>query len=172
MRASVPERWPALAAFLLLALSERHALAQDLGVGQAARPALRRVGVPVPGRAGAGALAVTAAGGVTEPLSDADSPHVRVAGTAAAAVNAARFLDFAARFDARYDRHSSDSLGSDDGFAFQPELSTRLAFRSGKLGLGLEAAGWLPAGPDIGTSASAVSADARLLLSGHTRHLV
>jgi hypothetical protein len=40
------------------------------------------------------------------------------------------------------------------------------------VGLGVEAAAFLPAGPDIATSASAVSADGKLLLSGHGRHLV
>ena len=160
------------AALLLLALSERRAVAQDLGTGTGARPALRRVGVPVPARPGAGAVALTVLGGVTEPLTDADAAHLRIGTSAAAAVHAARFLDFAARLDARYDRHSSDDRGSDDGFLFQPELSTRLAWRPGKLGLGLEAAAWLPGGPDVGTSASAVSADGRLLLSGHTPSLV
>src|SRR5688572_23178164 len=114
MRASASDRWPVATALLLLALSERSALAQDLGVGAGARPALRRVGVAVPARPGAGAVALTALGGVTEPLTDEDSTHLRLGATAAAAVNAARFLDFAARLDARYDRHSSDERGSDD----------------------------------------------------------
>jgi hypothetical protein len=97
---------------------------------------------------------------------------LRIGGAVAAAVHAARFLDLAARLDTRYDRHESDERGSDDGFAFQSELSTRLAFRSGSLGYGFEVAAWLPAGPDIGTSAEAVSADGRLLLSRHSGRLV
>ena len=162
----------AAAALALLLLAARPALAADVGVGAAARPALGRVGVAEPGRAGAVAGAVSLSGGVTEPLNDDDSAHVRGATTLAAAVNAARMLDFAARFDARYDRHARDERGVDDGFAFQPELSTRLSFRSGAAGFGIEAAAWLPSGTDVGASAAAVSADGRLLISGQSGALV
>jgi hypothetical protein len=51
-------------------------------------------------------------------------------------------------------------------------LSTRLAWRSGGLGFGLELAAWQPPGPDIGTSFAATSFDGRLLLSHHGERFV
>jgi hypothetical protein len=160
------------AACALLLVAPESALASDVGPGSSARPALHRAGVPEANRAGEVAAAVTVSGGVTEALSDADSAHGRAAASGAAAVSVARFLDVGARLQARYDRHASDLRGVDDGFLFQPELSSRLSLRSAAWGFGLEAAAWLPGGPDVGTSLSALSADGRLLLSRHASALV
>src|SRR5688572_14908991 len=172
MQASASDRWPAAACSLLLLLGAGPARASDVGPGSSARPALHRAGVPETSRAGTVTAAVTVSGGVTEALSDADSAHGRAAASGAAAVSVARFLDFGARLQARYDRHASDARGADDGFLFQPELASRLSLRSSAWGFGVEAAAWLPGGPDVGTSLSALSADGRLLLSRQASALV
>lgn len=135
------------------------------GAGDRARPALRRVAVPEPGTAGTLVAAADASGGVTEALSDSDGAHARFAGRVAAAVDATPWLNFGAWFGGRYDVHPRDAQGSDSGWLFQPELSSRLAWRSGNLGYGFEATAWLPGGVDVGASFSGLGADGRALLS-------
>jgi hypothetical protein len=147
-------------------------LAVEVGPGEAARPALRRVAAPEAGKPGSLALAADTSGAVTEGLSDTDSAHARVAAGIAAAVNATPWLDFGARLRGRYDAHGRDAYGKDDGFLFQPELSTRLAWRSGALGYGFEAGAWLPGGADVGASLAALSADGRVLLSHQSAKLL
>lgn len=137
----------------------------EVGTGEAARPALRRVAAPETGKPGTVAVAADAKGGVTEALTDNDSAHARLGAGVAAAVDAAGWLNFGARLSGRYDLHARDAHGKDDGFVFQPELSTRLAWQRGGLGYGFEASAWLPGGNDIGASLSALSADGRVLLS-------
>ncbi|HXK18445.1 MAG TPA: carboxypeptidase-like regulatory domain-containing protein, partial [Polyangiaceae bacterium] len=149
-----------------------HASAQDLGAGQRARSSFARVGVPEPGTAGAVAAAAGLSGGVTEALSKSDSAHERFGASAAASVDVARFLNVGAWVLGRYDRHPHDARGKDDGFLVESELSARLSWRVGDVGLGLEAVGWLSGGPDIGTSLSGLSADGRALLSAHAGRLV
>ncbi|HVY30616.1 MAG TPA: carboxypeptidase-like regulatory domain-containing protein [Polyangiaceae bacterium] len=151
----------------MLALA-RGASAEGVGEGTRARSALGRVGVPSEGKAGNVAAAVDLSGGYTEALSSDDSAHARVAASAAAAVDAARFLNVGVWLGGRYDHHAD----GDDGTLFQSELSARLAWRFGGLGVGVEGAAWLPGGNDIGSSFSALSADGKLLLSGHTPSLV
>jgi hypothetical protein len=155
------------ASFLGLALIAlaTPSLAVEVGAGEAARPALRRVAAPEAGKPGALTVATDVSGGVTEALSDSDSAHARVAAGFAAAVDATRWLNFALRLRGRYDAHPRDAYGKDDGLLFQPDLSTRLAWQSGALGYGFEAGAWLPAGADVGASLSALSADGRVLLS-------
>jgi hypothetical protein len=140
-------------------------LAVEVGPGEAARPALRRVAAPEAGKTGALAVAADLSGAVTEALSDTDAAHARVALGLAAAVDAARWLNLGVGLRGRYDAHPRDAYGKDDGFLFRPELSTRLAWRSGTLGYGFEAGAWLPGGADVGASLSALSADGRVLLS-------
>lgn len=151
----------------MLALA-RGASAEGVGEGTRARSALGRVGVPSVGEAGKLAAAVDLSGGYTESLSSGDSAHTRVAASAAAAIDAARFLNLGLWLGGRYDRHAH----GDDGLQFNSELSARLAWRFGGLGVGVEGGAWLPGGKDIGSSFSAVSADGKLLLSGHTPSLV
>lgn len=174
MPGSVAER--ARGCALLLALLATGAPvtadAADAGAGDRARPALRRVGVPEPGKAGSVAVAVDLSGGVTEALADNDATHERFGARAAATVDVTRWLDFGAWLSGRYDRHPRDARGADDGFLFQSELSTRLAFQSGALGYGFEASAWLPGGADVGSSFSALSADGRVLLSGQSADLL
>jgi hypothetical protein len=174
MLGSVADRSRALAVLLALPLLGAPVAAQavEVGPGDRARPALRRVAVPEPGKAGSLALAADLSAGVTEALADGDAAHERFGARAAAAVDAARWLSFGAWLSGRYDRHPSDALGKDDGFLFQSELSTRLAFRSGALGYGLEASAWLPGGADIGSSFSALSADGRVLVSAQGTSVV
>lgn len=148
------------------------ARAADVGPGDRARSAFARVGVVEPGRTGAMTAAAGVNGGVTEALTSNDSTHERVAGYAAVAVDAARWLSFGAWINGRYDLHPRDDRGRDDGFLVESELSTRLSFRLGGLGLGIEAAGWLPGGTDFGSSFSGLSADGRLLLSGQASDLI
>jgi hypothetical protein len=142
--------------------------AEGVGDGGRARSALGRVGVPAAGKPGSLAAAVDLSGGYTEALNGADSAHGRAAAAAAAAVDATRFLNLGLWLGGRYDRHAH----GDDGFLFQSELSARLAWRFGAMGLGIEGGAWLPGGKDLGSSLSAVSADGKLLLSGHTSSLV
>jgi hypothetical protein len=146
--------------------------AAGAGPGDRARSALGRVGVVEPGRTGAVTTAAGVEGGITEGLNRNDSTHERVAGYAAVAVDAARWLNFGGWIGGRYDLHPRDERGRDDGFLVESELSTRLSFRLGALGLGIEAAGWLPGGTDLGSSFSGLSADGRLLLSGHASDLI
>lgn len=146
--------------------------ADGVGAGDHARSAFARVGVVEPGRAGEVTAAAGAQGGVTEGLTRNDSTHERGAGQAALAVDAARWLSFGAWLRGRYDLHPRDGHGRDDGFLVESELSTRLSFQVGALGLGLEAAGWLPGGPDFSASLSGLSADTRLLLSGQASKVV
>lgn len=160
-----------LLGLLLTGVPER-ARAAEAGPGDRARPALRRVGVPEPGKPGALALAVDAGGGVTEALKSDDGAHERFAATLAAAVAATPWLDFGAWLGGRYDLHPRDARGKDDGLLFQSELSSRLAFWKGALGYGLEANAWLPGGTDLGTSFSGLSADGKLLLSGRGANLL
>jgi hypothetical protein len=141
------------------------ARAVEVGVGDAARPALRRVAAPEAGTPGSLAVAADISGGVTEALTDADSAHGRAAAGFAATVEAARWLDFGLGLSGRYDVHPRDAYGKDDGLLFQPKLSTRLAWQSGALGYGFEATAWLPGGADVGESLSGLSADGRALLS-------
>jgi hypothetical protein len=151
---------------LLVSGTPAGAHAVDVGDGDRARPALRRVAAPQPGDAGSVAAAADSSAALTEALADGDAAHVRLGLRAAAAVDATRWLSVGAGLSGRYDRHPSDARGQDDGFLFQSELSTRLAFRSGALGYGVEASAWLPGGADVGSSFSALSADGRVLLSG------
>jgi hypothetical protein len=164
MPASAARRSWLRAALLALALT-LPARAEPVGPGQRARPALGRVGVAGLGRPGAISAAAGLGGGVTEGLSDSDSAHARFAGSAAASFDAASWFNLGAWLGGRYDLHPRDARGSDDGFVAESELSARLAGQLGSLGLGLEAAAWLPGGSDIGKSFSALGADGRLLLS-------
>lgn len=168
MPVSVVERSHAGLLGLALVALAGPSLAVEAGLGEAARPALRRVAAPEAGEPGSLAVAADLSGGVTEGLSDTDSAHTRVAAGVAATVDAARWLDFGARLRGRYDTHPRDADGKDDGFLFQPELSTRLAWQSGALGYGFEAAAWLPGGADVSASLSGLSADGRVLLSHHS----
>lgn len=145
--------------------------AAEPGDGNHARPALRDVPIAAAGRAGSVGAAVDVGLGVTEPLTDADSSHQRAALSAAAGVDATRWLNVGLLVDGRYDRHGEDEQGRDDGFLFQSELSVRAAWRPGALGFGAELGAWLPGGADIGTSLSAVSADARAFVSGGSARL-
>lgn len=172
MPAAASERWPLLSLLLACALSARPALALGPGDGKRARPALASVPVADAGRAGAVAVAADLAAGVTEGLADDDAPHQRLALSGAASVDATSWLNVGLLVDGRYDRHGADSEGSDDGLAMQSELSTRLAWRAGGLGLGIELAAWQPPGPDVGTSFAATSFDARLLLAHHSERFV
>lgn len=174
MPGSVAEsfRGRALLLGVLVAGAPVAAHAVEVGVGDRARPALRRVAVPEPGKAGSATVAADLSGGVTEALTDDDAVHERFGARAAAVVNATSWLDFGAWLSGRYDLHPNDARGKDDGFLFQSELSTRLAFRRGGLGYGLEASAWLPGGSDVGSSFSALSADGRLLISGQGTDVV
>jgi hypothetical protein len=172
MLASAFERYLALALVLSGGLIGRSASALEPGEGKRARPALASVPVADAGRAGAVVVAADVTAGFTEALADEDATHQRVGLSGAASVNAASFLNVGLMIDGRYDHHGADAEGSDDGMATQSELSTRLAWRSGGLGFGLELAAWQPPGPDIGTSFAATSFDGRLLLSHHGERLV
>jgi hypothetical protein len=90
----------------------------------------------------------------------------------AAAVDATPWLNFGAWLGGRYDLHPRDARGKDDGLLFQSELSSRLAFRRGGLGYGLEASAWLPGGADVGESFSGLSADGKLLVSGQSANVL
>jgi hypothetical protein len=171
MPARASERFAASVALTLLALSAP-ARAVDVGAGERARSALGSVDVVEPGEPGGIVAAAGLNGGVTEGLSDTDSAHARFCGTAAAAVDATRWLNLGAWLRGRYDLHPRDVRGVDDGFLVEPEISARLAWRLGALGVGFEAAAWVPGGPDLGTSFSALSADGRVLVSGQASALV
>ncbi|HEX2872491.1 MAG TPA: carboxypeptidase regulatory-like domain-containing protein [Polyangiaceae bacterium] len=174
MRANPAGHVATCAALLALASVAAPAFAVEpaVGAGDRARPALRRVAVPEPGTAGTWVAAADVGGGVTEALTDSDAAHARVAGRVAAAVDATPWLSFGAWLGGRYDVHPSDARGSDSGWLFQPELSSRLAWRAGKLGYGFEATAWLPGGADVGASLSGLSADARALLSHQSSRLL
>lgn len=79
-------------------------------------------------------------------------------------VDAARFLNFGAWLGGRYDLHPHDAGGKDDGFLVEPELSARATSRLGRASVGFELAGFLPGGPDLGTSVKGVSADGKVEL--------
>ncbi len=152
--------WPAVGAGL------------EVGAGERARPALHRVGVVEPGKAGELSVASDVSAGVTESLADTDAAHARFAARAAAAVDATRWLNVGAWIGGRYDLHPRDAHGKDDGFLLQPELSARLGSTAGGLGYGFEMAAWLPGGADVGASFSGLSADGRLLLSAQAAGFV
>jgi hypothetical protein len=172
MLAAASKRWPLLSLLLACGLSARPALALEPGPGKWARPALASVPVADAGPAGGLVVAADLAAGLTEALADEDATHQRLAASAAASVNATRWLNVGLLIDGRYDRHGPDSEGRDDGLATQSELSTRLAWRAGGLGFGVELAAWQPPGPDIGTSFAATSFDARLLFGHHSERFV
>jgi hypothetical protein len=167
MRASAATRLLSAIAAVTALLAAQVVSAADAGQGERARSALARVGIPEPTVPGRLALSADLGGGVTESLSDADSAHGRLRGSAAATLAAARWLDFGAYVSGRYDRHTSDARGVDDGFLFESELSARLAQRFGALGLGVEASAWLPGGHDLEASVSGFGADGRVMLSGN-----
>lgn len=157
---------------LALAFVALPAAGVEVGAGDRARAALHRVGVPEPGKPGAVSVATDVSAGVTESLASSDAAHARFSAHAAAAVDATRWLNFGAWVSGRYDLHPHDARGSDDGFLFQPELSTRLAWRNGALGYGFEATAWVPGGADVGSSFSGLSADGRVLVSGQASELL
>ncbi len=167
MPASASEHLRFLVVALGCVLVVSPALATGPGDGNRARPSLLTVPVAAPGDPGSMAAAVDLGLGVTESLSDADSLHQRLGLGAAGSVDATKWLSLGLLVSGRYDRHGRDEQGRDDGFLFQPELSARAAWLLGSLGVGAEVAGWLPGGPDVGTSFSAVSADGRLFVSSH-----
>lgn len=150
----------------------RPALALEPGEGKRARPALANVPLADAGRSGAVFVAADLAAGLTEALAEDDETHQRFALSGAASVNATSWLNVGLMLDGRYDRHSADADGSDDGLASQSELSARLAGRAGALGFGLELGAWQPPGPNLGTSFEATSVDGRLLLSHHAGRFV
>jgi len=162
MAGSAPHSCASLVALASCALATL-AHAAGVGDGERAQPALKRVGVAQPGKPGDFAAAVDLGGGFTESLESGDSAHGRAAASAAASVDAARFLQFALLVRGRYDRHSH----GDDGFLFQSELAARFSVRFGELDLGIEGTAWVPGGNDVGSSFSALGADGKLLLSGH-----
>jgi hypothetical protein len=165
MPASAPERWHVTVLALGLGLAARSALAAGPGDGNHARPALLNVPVAVPGKTGSFAGAVDLGLGMTEPLRDDDASHQRLGLGAAASVDAAQWLNVGLLFNGRYDRHGQDEQGRDDGLLFQSELSARAAWQTATLGFGAEVGAWLPGGPDVGRSLSAVSGDGRLFVS-------
>jgi hypothetical protein len=171
MPGSAAER-VALGVALVALCGAAPARAAGVGAGERARSSLERVGVVEPGRAGAIAVAAGLSGGVTEHLASGDATHERFASHAALAIDAARWLNFGAWLGGRYDLHGRDARGRDDGFLFESELSGRLSFDLGGVGVGLEAAGFLPGGADLGASFSGLSADGRLLLSGRASRVV
>lgn len=171
MLASASERRHFVLGALSCVLLVRPAFATGPGDGNRARPALLSAPVAAPGDAGHLAAAVDLGLGVTEPLTEADSSHQRLGFGAAASVDASKWLSLGLSLSGRYDRHGRDEQGRDDGFLFLPELSARAAWLLGGLGVGAEVAGWLPGGPDVGTSFSAISADSRLFVSSQGNRL-
>jgi hypothetical protein len=174
MTASASERfgYAALALAVALAVVARPSAGAEPGDGNHARPALLNVPVAAAVHPGGVAAALDVGAGVTEPLVDADEPHQRLGLGAAASVNAARWLNVGLSANGRYDRHGKDDDGRDDGFLLQSDLSLRAAWQSGRLGWGAELSAWLPSGRDIGTSFTAVSGDARVLVTHHGERLV
>lgn len=172
MPASALERWLIATLLAGAVLGITSARAAEPGEGRRARAAFLNVPLALRRPAGSLAGAVDASGGFTEPLSDDDESHQRVALSAALNAQALSWLDLGLLLDGRYDRHSDSDGGTDDGLLFQPELSVRGAFRLNGLGLGVELAAWAPAGANVGDSFSALSADGRVLVSHAGERLV
>lgn len=133
------------------------------GDGTDALPAL--VTLPVAGFMRRG-VSVTGAGGYgyTESVLDGTDAHHRVAGSLALAVRPLAWLAVGARFDGRYDSHSSAMNPGDDGFVGDPRVFVRAAgsLANNAIGLGLQASVWLPGGdaPSVATDAITPEFDA------------
>jgi hypothetical protein len=172
MPASASERWHLAALALGFGLVARSAVAAEPGDGQHARSELLNVPLAAPGKPGSFGTAVDLGLGITEPLRDDDATHQRLGLGAAASVDAAHWLNLGLLVSARYDRHGSDEQGGDDGLLFQSGLSARAAWQTAALGFGVEVGAWLPGGPDVSTSLSAISGDGRLFVSQQTGRLM
>lgn len=120
-----------------------------------AQPGLYRVGFP---EATDPALAVTAGYGFTEPLTEDDSAHHRLSSRLAGAIAPLSWLNVAAMFDARYDKHSNDY-----GAVLDVALAARAFAAVSDVRLGLELRPWLPGAEDPSTAFRALSLDSRLL---------
>ncbi|HEX6278144.1 MAG TPA: carboxypeptidase regulatory-like domain-containing protein [Polyangiaceae bacterium] len=120
-----------------------------------AQPGLHRVGFA---EATDPALAVTAGYGFTEPLTDDDGAHHRLSSRLAGAIAPLSWLNVAAMFDARYDKHWND-----DGAVIDVALAARAFTAVSDTRLGLELRPWLPGAEDPSTAFDALSLDSRLL---------
>jgi len=134
-------------------------------MGDRALPALGHVGLAAKQPGGTVTAAATVDLGLTEAQSAGDGLHERAGARLAVSAYALPWLAFGILADGRYDHHPADALGSDQGGLFRSELASRASFELGQWHAGLELVGWVPGGPDVGTSFSALSVDARGLLA-------
>jgi hypothetical protein len=159
-----PRLLAASACFVLTATLVGPAIAQNepKGVGSFALPGVDRVHYAPPLKRNV-AVAWSAGYGYTEGVLHDGDAHHRVVGTFAAGLAPVEWLGIAARYDLRYDRHSSNS-GSDKGIASQ---SSYLLQAGGKLGptfhLGGETVVWIPSGTTQTKAFDGTSLDMNLL---------
>jgi len=143
----------------------RPVFAQQPANGDRALPALGHVPLAAPGQAAEVAAASTLGFGYTEPQSAGDGSHERLSARLALSAYATRWLAVGLLADGRYDRHTRDAGGIDDGWQLHPELTTRASTELGKVRVGLDLTAWTPGGKDVGASFGAVGLDTRLLAS-------
>lgn len=134
----------------------------SLGDTASALPGIVRVGVPASAEP-RWALTGWAGYGYTESQVTGFSAHHRASGVLSAAVAPLRELEFALRFDGRYDWHPGEEA-SDNGLIGDPRVLARAGtVLSENLHLGGEVGIWVPGADAPSTELAAATLDTRLL---------
>ncbi|HEY0194486.1 MAG TPA: carboxypeptidase regulatory-like domain-containing protein [Kofleriaceae bacterium] len=115
--------------------------------------------------AGAVGVAATSGYGYRKSLLSADHTLNRALGDLAIGGAPIPHLAIALSLDGRYDKHSNFNGKSDDGYVGDPHLLVRYAAPIGKLSLGGQLGVWVPGKDAPSIAPSAISVDARALLS-------
>ncbi|MDB4959629.1 MAG: hypothetical protein JWO36_7198 [Myxococcales bacterium] len=103
--------------------------------------------------------------GYRKGLLGADHRFGRVIGDLAAAYAPTDLLTIGLSLDGRYDRHYGLAPSGDDGYVGDPHLNIRFAKPFGTVRAGLQVGVWVPGKNAPSVAASAISVDARVLVS-------
>ncbi|HEX7835857.1 MAG TPA: carboxypeptidase-like regulatory domain-containing protein [Kofleriaceae bacterium] len=177
-------RWRISAVSLLASVGVGSALAQPAPPADVAVTGAQDAGVRPPQRIGYGAmpgglhvaaaetlpqgtveLGLLSGFGYRKGLLAADHSFDRAIGELAIAYAPVANLLIGLSFDGRYDKHQGPGTATDDGYVGDPHLLIRLARPMGKIALGGQLGVWVPGKDAPSVAASAISVDARALVS-------
>jgi hypothetical protein len=149
------------------ATAERDAASAPQPLGYAAMPGGLRA--PSAETLPAGAFGVAALGGYgfRNTLLSADHKLTRGIGGLALAFAPTELITLAVSFDGRYDKHEGLAPDGDDGYVGDPHIFARLGKSFGSLRAGAQLGVWVPGKDAPSVAASAISFEARGLLSVH-----
>jgi hypothetical protein len=119
----------------------------------------------------AGAFGAAALGGYgfRNTLLSADHKLTRGIGDLALAFAPTDMITLAVSFDGRYDKHEGLAPQGDDGYVGDPHILARLGKSLGSMRAGGQLGIWVPGRDAPSVAASAISFEARGLLSGRRR---